>query len=247
MEDEGQQLIRDPFLISILQTANSLRAQTLALLDLTSQQRERRQGLKADQGDDNDDSENDSSPINDPELLKQQKQLAGNLALLRGQNRRLAHTIRSTKSATSTARLEVDRLHLSLQNLYYEQRHLRGEIRACEEYPHAYTQLPLISEDEFLQKYPDWEHKREGTQMAVEEEENRNGGFDEEGLMRARIKDEHREREGLESQRQLLVKRKMELVKENAKRKEELVKLDKELEAFVEAAQKIQKTFEKET
>ena len=29
---------------------------------------------------------------------------------------------------------EIDALHLQLQNLYYEQRHLRGEIAGCEDY-----------------------------------------------------------------------------------------------------------------
>nr|GFD57658.1 hypothetical protein [Tanacetum cinerariifolium] len=41
---------------------------------------------------------------------------------------------RRTKQETSEARQEIDELHLQLQNLYYEQRHLRGEIRGCEEY-----------------------------------------------------------------------------------------------------------------
>ena len=92
-------------------------------------------------------------------------------------------------------------------------------------------------------RYPDWNDKRYSTEPGEGEDDRVSG---EEGLMRARIQDEQRVREELEGQRQSLVKRKMELVKENAKRKEELGKLDKELEAFIEAAQKIQKTFEKE-
>jgi THO complex subunit 5 len=42
---------------------------------------------------------------------------------------------REAKEATAEARREVDRLHLQLQNLYYEQRHLRGEIKACRDFP----------------------------------------------------------------------------------------------------------------
>jgi len=34
-------------------------------------------------------------------------------------------------------RQEVDKLHLQLQNLYYEQRHLQGEIAACESYEYV--------------------------------------------------------------------------------------------------------------
>lgn len=77
----------------------------------------------------------ESSPEN-PGLaaLKQQKQLFGLLAQLRGQNRDAIFRVRDTKQSTAEARQEIDRLHLQLQNLYYEQRHLTGEIAACESY-----------------------------------------------------------------------------------------------------------------
>lgn len=67
-------------------------------------------------------------------LSKQQKVLNALLAKLRGQNRRAAYGARDTKQETAEARQEVDRLLLQLQNLYYEQRHLMGEIGACEGY-----------------------------------------------------------------------------------------------------------------
>lgn len=65
---------------------------------------------------------------------KQQKVLFALLAQLRGQNRDAIFRVRDTKHATAEARQEIDRLHLQLQNLYYEQKHLRGEIEACESY-----------------------------------------------------------------------------------------------------------------
>ena len=65
---------------------------------------------------------------------KQQKLLFARLAQLRGQNRDAIFRVRDTKQATAEARQEVDRLHLQLQNLYYEQKHLTGEIAACESY-----------------------------------------------------------------------------------------------------------------
>ncbi|KAI0022276.1 hypothetical protein F4780DRAFT_212442 [Xylariomycetidae sp. FL0641] len=68
------------------------------------------------------------------ETSKQQKLLITNLAQLRGLHRAAYFSARQTKSLTSEARQEVDRLHLQLQNLYYEQRHLQGEISACESY-----------------------------------------------------------------------------------------------------------------
>lgn len=67
-------------------------------------------------------------------VSKQQKVLFALLAQLRGQNRDAVFRVRDTKQATAEARQEIDRLHLQLQNLYYEQKHLTGEIAACEAY-----------------------------------------------------------------------------------------------------------------
>lgn len=75
------------------------------------------------------------------QISKQQKLLNGYLAQLRGLQRQATFGARDTKAQTAEARQEVDRLHLQLQNLYYEQRHLQGEIAACE----AYECVPLIS------------------------------------------------------------------------------------------------------
>ncbi|GAB1198821.1 hypothetical protein APSETT444_008151 [Aspergillus pseudonomiae] len=65
---------------------------------------------------------------------REQKQLFALLARLRGLNREAVLRVRETKQSTAEARQEIDRLHLQLQNLYYEQRHLTGEIAACESY-----------------------------------------------------------------------------------------------------------------
>jgi phage/plasmid primase-like uncharacterized protein len=67
-------------------------------------------------------------------IAKQQKLVYSLLAQLRGLNRDAILRVRETKQATAEARQEVDRLHLHLQNLYYEQKHLMGEIAACESY-----------------------------------------------------------------------------------------------------------------
>lgn len=72
---------------------------------------------------------------------KQQKLLFALLAQLRGQNRDAIFRVRETKQATAGARQEIDRLHLQLQNLYYEQKHLTGEIAACEAYEYV-NQIP---------------------------------------------------------------------------------------------------------
>ena len=67
-------------------------------------------------------------------LSQLQKTVIASLAQLRAQNKHSITCVRETKRATAEARQEVDRLFLQLQNLYYEQRHLMGEISACESY-----------------------------------------------------------------------------------------------------------------
>lgn len=68
------------------------------------------------------------------QVSKQQKLLLTYLAQLRGLHRDAHVGARETKVQTAEARQEVDRLHLQLQNLYYEERHLQGEIQACDDY-----------------------------------------------------------------------------------------------------------------
>ncbi|KAL4885979.1 phosphatidylinositol-glycan biosynthesis class S protein-domain-containing protein [Aspergillus karnatakaensis] len=145
-----------------------------------------------------------------------QKHLFALLAQLRGQNRDAIFRVRDTKQGTAEARQEIDRLHLQLQNLYYEQRHLTGEIAACESYDHKYRSLPLIPLEEFLELHP--EHRDSS----------------EHDLMVARINHEHAEREKLEQARQELLKRKQALITENNKRKEDLASLDQDLEKFID-------------
>ncbi|OJJ46893.1 hypothetical protein ASPZODRAFT_65435 [Penicilliopsis zonata CBS 506.65] len=226
------EIVQDPSLLPILQTSAETLAQCqqlLALLDPAT------------------------APGSSPEVQevslavsRQQKVLFALLARLRGQNRDATLRVRETKQATAEARQEIDRLHLQLQNLYYEQRHLNGEITACESYDHKYLSLPLIPIEEFLAIHP--EHRESSDH----------------DLMVARINHEHAEREKLEQARQELLKRKQALIAENKKRKDDLANLDQDLERFIDvslsrdpllctiangeyqAAKPIQKIFEKE-
>lgn len=68
------------------------------------------------------------------DVSREQKALHSHLGQLRGLNRNAILQVRNTKQETSEARQEIDRLHLQLQNLYYEERHLKGEIATCENY-----------------------------------------------------------------------------------------------------------------
>ncbi|KAG0651130.1 THO complex subunit [Hyphodiscus hymeniophilus] len=203
-------IVTDPSLKVTLDTSRQTREQAIALLDLAS-------------------DAPPTSPSHDFQLQisKQQKTLVTYLAQLRGLHRDAHVGARETKALTAEARQEVDKLHLQLQNLYYEQRHLQGEIAACESYDHKYSQLPLIPVEQFLVEHP--EH----------------ADADENALTIARIDHEHAERLALEEQRQGLLKKKQGLIADNKKRKDDLANLDKDLEKFIDAAKPIQKTFEK--
>lgn len=113
-------LVTDPSLQSVLAAADLARTQSLTILDL----------LDAHHA-----ADSDPDPTSQQLALSaQQRKLETHLAQLRGLNRRAVLGVRSTKQETGEARQEIDALHLQLQNLYYEQRHLRGEITGCEEY-----------------------------------------------------------------------------------------------------------------
>ena len=104
-------IVSDLSLRKALEVSNSTRDQAIALLDLVS-----------------------SSSPTQLQISKQQKLLVAYLAQLRGLHRDAHVGARETKAQTAEMRQEVDKLHLQLQNLYYEQRHLQGEISACESF-----------------------------------------------------------------------------------------------------------------
>lgn len=78
--------------------------------------------------------------------------------------------------------------------------------------------LPMIPVEEFLELHP--EH----------------ADADEETLMTARIGYEKQEREALERQKNELLKKKLKLIAENKKRKDDLANLDKDLENFIDVS-----------
>jgi hypothetical protein len=104
------EIVSDPNLASVLRAAAEARSQCDAILSLIAAQR------------------------HEQELDTQQKKLYSDLAVVRGLNRKAILDVRRTKQDTADARQEVDTLHLRLQNLFYEQRHLNGEIALCEGY-----------------------------------------------------------------------------------------------------------------
>ncbi len=125
-------LVTDPFLRQVLNISTQTCEQCFQLLDFSEAH-----------------PISVSHPISSDiqlELSKQQKLFYAKLGELRGLNRNAIAQVRTTKTTTAEARQEIDRLHLQLQNLYYEERHLRGEIAACESYEYIlpFPQLPSL-------------------------------------------------------------------------------------------------------
>lgn len=116
-------IVQDPFLRSVLDSSTHARQKCMDLIDLAE-----RSAITSSQ---------DSSEDTRHYLSRQQRVLNSDLASLRDASRESILGVRMTKQSTSEARQEVDRLHLQLQNLYYEERHLRGEIFACESYEYV--------------------------------------------------------------------------------------------------------------
>jgi THO complex subunit 5 len=203
-----EQLVTDPALLEVLNAAIEARRQCLQIIDELELQ-----------------SQSDGTDL-EAANFRMRKQMNAKLATLRGLNRKAVLGVRDTKQETTEARQEIDSLHLQLQNLYYEQRHLRGEIAACEDYDHKYQQLPMVSVDEFLSAHP--EHAQDSDH----------------DLTIARIQDEHAARQALEEDRMALAKRKEVLVKETTAKKDELGKLDQEIEKWVVAQGDIRKIFD---
>lgn len=119
--------VSDPSLRLALEISHKTREQAIALLDLVSA------------------APPTSSPSEELQLQisKQQKRLLIYLSQLRGLHRDAQVGGRETKALTAEMRQEVDKLHLQLQNLYYEQRHLQGEISACESYEYVESTFEL--------------------------------------------------------------------------------------------------------
>ena len=115
-------IVNDPSLVAVLKISEQARNQAHALLQLTDNA-----------------IQDGASTEQQAEIAKYQKHLLTNISQLRGLHRCACLAARETKAQTAERRQEVDRLHLQLQNLYYEQRHLQGEISACESYEYVGT------------------------------------------------------------------------------------------------------------
>lgn len=105
------------------------------------------------------------------------------------------------------------------------ERWIRRKLTLCFS-SHIFNSLPLTTSGDFLAAHP--EHV----------------DSDEHDLTVARIQDEHAARQQLEDQRQALQKRKEALLKETNAKKDELSKLDAEVEKWIAGESNVRKIFE---
>lgn len=114
-----KEIIKDPSLLSVLQSSSATLVQCKKLLSLVDPS-----------------SSSASTPTEELKLAisRQQKILFALLGGLRGQHRAVIRRVRDTKVSTAEARQEIDRLQLDLQNIYYEHKHILDELVACDSY-----------------------------------------------------------------------------------------------------------------
>ena len=109
--------LTDPSILHVRDTIAKIKLVSSRLLDLQS-----RQDLSEDES---------------RQLSTDQKKLTNLKIMLRGFNREMYLQNRSVKTSTAEAKAQVDNLYLSLQNLKYEQQHLRTEIQDCRNYAYV--------------------------------------------------------------------------------------------------------------
>lgn len=126
-------IVKDPDLRSVLEAAEHAQHQCNVMLSFLDEHSSSRQSIASPSTT----SDGLSPKEIEAAFTKHQKVLFAHLSQVRGLNRNAIIGVRQTKQATAEARQEIDTLHLRLQNLYYEQHHLKGEIAACESYEYV--------------------------------------------------------------------------------------------------------------
>ena len=107
-------ILTDPSILHVRDTINQIKLVANRFLELRSRP--------------------DLSEYESCQLSIDQKKLTNLKIMLRGFNREMYLENRSVKASTSEAKAQVDNLYLNLQNLKYEQQHLRSEIQDCRNY-----------------------------------------------------------------------------------------------------------------
>ncbi|EPY49470.1 THOC5 protein [Schizosaccharomyces cryophilus OY26] len=171
-------------------------------------------------------SNKNEDPVNGQQRAHEiKKQLSARLLLLRAVNRESYEQLQRAKGATSEHRAALEQALVNLQALQYQKLHLNAIIKDYHGKEHLYTQLPLMSKEEFLKDHSE-------LQNATDHE-----------VMIARLQDELKERQRLSGLKQDLLKRKATLISENKAKRIKLEKLDDKLEAFFRSVIPVQEYY----
>lgn len=147
---------------------------------------------------------------------------------LRKVNWDLQEFLNNIKDSTSHEKNEVDQIQLSIQNIYYQHKHLKSEIERCKDFHSKHENIDLVSMGEFYLSNP---KMREVSDPHI--------------IMIERLRDEEQRRLMLFITKTRLSERKLKLALENKKMKEDLERLDITLRNFIESTEPIQKTLQK--
>ncbi|KAJ1656929.1 hypothetical protein IWQ61_003590 [Dispira simplex] len=139
----------------------------------------------------------------------------------------LRKTIQDTK-------LEMDRRGQHLQNLLYEQAHIREEIKNCH-HVNRYTSIELQPVEEFYQRAP------ETLRGSGDDKEE---GLTDHQLTLNRLAFEKMERHRLEEERKTIVATKQTLIQENQKHHRSIVTLSDQIQEFIKASLEVKKVLE---
>ncbi|KNZ56976.1 uncharacterized protein VP01_2273g1 [Puccinia sorghi] len=141
-------------------------------------------------------------------------------ARLKAINRSSSSMLSTFKSQSHKLRNHVDQIHLDLQNLIYERRHLEKEIKKCQEFESEYQNISIHSLEEYFERNP-------------EDKRDEPDSIDAHELMIKRLKFELSERKRFEAEKKELLQKKLKLSKENDEKKSKLDELEKQLDRFV--------------
>ncbi len=199
IEEKIAALVRDPSLQEALEASRLAKTECRRFIDTKGSRDD--ETMEVDSGD-------TSSILNN---------IAAYLVKLRHMNRDAMLTCKSKRAGIAERKALVDERLLQLQNLHYQQQHLRGEIKQCEDYPSIYNSLPLIGVEDFkalAEVVPEGPHE----------------------LMLARLQHEETLRQELENHRRTLVLEKAAIEQDNAKHREKIESLDRKFQSLIDMA-----------
>ncbi|KAK9461362.1 Fms-interacting protein-domain-containing protein [Lipomyces oligophaga] len=264
-----QSLLEAHLVVQSLRDLNSRVFDSLAQLQKFNEVSETSQPDAVQEGTNDDSIQNSPSrecSVSDEErILREEfimiyKEMVARLARLRAINRKHQTAIRSSRETIVEKRNEVDQLQSILQNSLYQQRHLKKDIAASNEFTSLLDSVDLVSLEEFSNDHPEIniptaENSRSSdTDVVMQDTESvlkqdrvlvkNEYSPEEHALNIARLNDERDRRKALDQRKSELSALKANLIAENEKQKANLAALDKQLQTFIESAIPIKTVFD---